>query len=95
VVNGQEVVEALERQPYDIIFMDVKMPIMNGIQAAMEIRKRWPENGPKIIAVTAYALHGDKEKCLAAGMDDYIPKPVQKEDLAGVLNKYRSSKDSP
>lgn len=88
VVNGQEVLEALERQLYDIIFMDVKMPVMNGIQATMEIRKRWPENGPKIIAVTAYALHGDKEKCLAAGMDGYIPKPVLKEDLAKVLGKY-------
>jgi PAS domain S-box-containing protein len=88
VVNGQEVLEALERQPYDIIFMDVKMPIMNGIEAARKIRERWPENGPKIIAVTAYALHGDKEKCLAAGMDDYIPKPVQIEDLAKVLGKH-------
>jgi PAS domain S-box-containing protein len=85
VVNGQEVLEALERQPYDIIFMDVKMPIMNGIEAARKIRERWPESGPKIIAVTAYALAGDKEKCLAAGMDGYIPKPVQKEDLAKVL----------
>jgi signal transduction histidine kinase/DNA-binding response OmpR family regulator len=89
VVNGQEVLEALERHPYDIIFMDVKMPIMNGIQAAMKIRERWPNDGPKIIAVTAYALYGDKEKCLAAGMDGYIPKPVQKEDLARVLEKYR------
>jgi PAS domain S-box-containing protein len=89
VVNGQEVLEALERQPYDIIFMDVKMPVMNGMQATMEIRKSWPENGPKIIAVTAYALHGDKEKCLAAGMDGYIAKPVQKEDLAEVLEKFR------
>jgi PAS domain S-box-containing protein len=88
VVNGQEVLEALERQPYDIIFMDVKMPVMNGIEAARKIRERWPENGPKIIAVTAYALAGDKEKCLAAGMDDYIPKPVQKEDLAKALGKY-------
>jgi CheY-like chemotaxis protein len=85
VVNGQEVLEALERQPYDLIFMDVKMPVMNGIQAAQEIRERWPENGPKIIAVTAYALQGDKEKCLAAGMDGYIAKPVQKEDLARAL----------
>ncbi|HSD58149.1 MAG TPA: response regulator, partial [Methanotrichaceae archaeon] len=88
VVNGQEVLEALERQPYDIIFMDVKMPLMNGIEAARKIRERWPENGPQIIAVTAYALHGDKEKCLAAGMDGYIPKPVLKEDLARVLEKH-------
>ncbi len=89
VVNGQEVLEALERQPYDIIFMDVKMPVMTGVEAAQKIRERWPENGPKIIAITAYALHGDREKCLAVGMDDYIPKPVQKEDLAEVLEKYK------
>ncbi|HSD59141.1 MAG TPA: ATP-binding protein, partial [Methanotrichaceae archaeon] len=95
VVNGQEVLEALERQPYDIIFMDVKMPIMNGIEAARKIRERWSENGPKIIAVTAYALHGDKEKCLEAGMDGYIPKPVLKEDLAEVLSEYGSIKDRP
>lgn len=89
VVNGQEVLEALERQPYDVIFMDVKMPVMTGIEAARKIRERWPENGPKIIAITAYALHGDREKCLDAGMDSYIPKPVQKEDLEEVLEKYK------
>jgi PAS domain S-box-containing protein len=89
VVNGQEVLKALERQPYDVVLMDVKMPIMNGIEAARKIRERWPENGPKIVAITAYALHGDREKCLEAGMDDYISKPVQIEDLAKVLEKCR------
>ena len=69
--------------------MDVKMPMMNGIEAARKIRERWPNNGPKIVAITAYALHGDRERCLAAGMDGYIPKPVQKEALAKVLGKYR------
>jgi len=91
VVNGQEVLDALERQPYDVIFMDVKMPVMDGIEAAMRIRERWPEDGPKIVAITAYALHGDREKCLAAGMDGYISKPVRKEDLAEILEKYRSN----
>ncbi len=58
----------------------------------MKVRQRWPDAGPKIIAVTAYALEGDREKCFEVGMDDYIPKPVQKEDLSRVLSKYGSSK---
>lgn len=87
VVNGQEMLEALERQPYDLIFMDVKMPVMGGIEATRAIRERWPNNGPKIIAVTAYALHGDREKCLAAGMDDYIAKPVESCELQKILSK--------
>ncbi len=88
VANGAEVIQALERQPYDLILMDVKMPVMGGIDAAKMIRERWPNNGPKIVAITAYALAGDREKCLAAGMDDYIGKPVQKEELAKMLEKY-------
>ncbi len=88
VANGQEVLEALERQHYDLIFMDLKMPVMTGIEATRKIRELWPENGPKIIAVTAYVLRGDMEKCLNAGMDGYITKPVLKADLAMVLKKY-------
>jgi PAS domain S-box-containing protein len=94
VVNGQEVLEALERQPYDIVFMDVEMPVMDGITAARKIRELWPGNGLKIIAITAYAMHGDKEKCLDAGMDDYIPKPVRKGDLAAMLEKYKINSSS-
>jgi len=85
--NGLEVLQALERQTYDLILMDVQMPEMDGLEAAQEIRKRWP-NGPKIVAITAHALSGDREKCIEAGMDDYIAKPVQKENLAKVLEKY-------
>jgi CheY-like chemotaxis protein len=88
VANGAEAIQALERQPYDLILMDVKMPVLGGIEATRMIRERWPDNGPKIIAVTAYALHGDREKCIAAGMDDYIGKPVQREELAKVLERY-------
>jgi PAS domain S-box-containing protein len=89
VVNGREALEALERQPYDIVLMDVEMPVMNGITATRKIRERWPGKGPKIIAITAYALRGDKERCLDAGMDDYIPKPVRKGDLAGIMAKFK------
>ncbi len=94
VANGIEVLQSLERQHYDMVLMDLKMPEMDGLEATRIIRQRWPENGPKIIAITAYALQGDKEKCLAAGMDGYIAKPVQIEDLAKVLNRYQQSKNS-
>ena len=82
--NGQEAISALERQPYDIILMDIQMPEMDGIEAAKKIRERWP-NGPKIIAITAYALEGDREKCIEAGMDDYISKPIQLDELQSLL----------
>jgi PAS domain S-box-containing protein len=82
--NGLEVLQALERQPYDVILMDVQMPEMDGIETAKRIREKWLDK-PKIIAITAYALQGDRETCLAAGMDDYISKPVKLEELQAVL----------
>ena len=88
VANGREVLEALGRQRYDLILMDVRMPEMNGLEATRIIRQRWPDKGPVIIAVTAYGLQGDRERCLEAGMDDYISKPVQLENLAKMLDKY-------
>jgi CheY-like chemotaxis protein len=96
MADGREVLQALERQDYDLVLMDIRMPEMDGITATREIRKIWPENGPKIIAITAYALEGDREKCLKAGMDDYISKPVQKKALEAVLMKYeRPSQGKP
>lgn len=87
--NGMEVLQAVERQPYDIVLMDVQMPEMDGLEAAKKIREKWPESErPKIIAITAYALQGDREKCLAAGMDDYISKPVKLEELQAILGSY-------
>ena len=86
--DGREVLQALERQHYDLVLMDIRMPEMDGITATREIRRIWPESGPKIIAITAFALEGDREKCLEAGMDDYISKPVQKKALEAVLMKY-------
>ena len=93
--NGIEVLQALERQPYDLVLMDVRMPEMNGLEATSIIRQRWPDNGPSIIAVTAYALEGDQERCLDAGMDGYISKPIRIEDLSEKLSciqpRYSSS----
>jgi CheY-like chemotaxis protein len=85
VANGIEALQSLKRRHYDVVLMDLKMPEMDGLEATRIIRQRWPDDGPKIIAITAYALEGDREKCLEAGMNDYIAKPVQKEDLARAL----------
>jgi CheY-like chemotaxis protein len=85
--NGYEVLQSMERQSYDIILRDVQKPEMDGLEAAARIRKRWP-NGPKIVAITAYALEGDREKCLAAGMNEYISKPIQLEELRSALENF-------
>ncbi len=88
VADGKEVLQALELRPYDLILMDVRMPEMDGITATKVIRKLWPRNSPKVVAITAYAMPGDQRMCLEAGMDDYLSKPVQKKDLEAVLIKY-------
>jgi CheY-like chemotaxis protein len=87
VANGKEALSALEAELYDVVFMDVRMPEMDGLEATRIIRKRWPDKGPKIVAITAYAMTGDRERCLEAGMDDYVSKPVRLQDLALVLSK--------
>ncbi len=83
--SGIEALKALEHKRYDLVFMDVQMPEMDGLEAAREIRRRWPEGGPMIIAVTASALKGDQEMCLAAGMDGYIMKPTKIEAIREAL----------
>ena len=88
--NGLEVLEALRRQLYDVVFMDLHMPEMDGLAATRRIREEWSAaEQPRIIAMTANAMQGDREICLEAGMDDYIPKPVRSEELSQALSKCR------
>jgi PAS domain S-box-containing protein len=86
--NGLEVLEALHRQPYDVVLMDVHMPYMDGLEATQRINQQWSLGSrPHIIAMTANAMQGDRDLCLDAGMDDYISKPVQIQELAKALSK--------
>ena len=87
VSNGREAVQALQRQPYDVILMDVQMPEMDGLEATRAISEMILEKRPRIVAMTAYALEGDRDKCLNAGMDGYISKPVQIEELRSALER--------
>jgi len=86
--NGIEAVQSVERQPYDVVLMDVQMPEMDGLEASRQICSRW-ERGqrPTIIAMTANAMQGDREMCLAAGMDDYVSKPIRTDELIKSLLK--------
>ncbi|GGA55637.1 GAF domain-containing protein [Okeania sp. KiyG1] len=91
VSNGIEVIEAIDRQPYDVIFMDVHMPEMDGLTATKRIvTERDATKRPRIIAMTANAMQGDREMCLEAGMDDYISKPIRVEELIQGLLKCES-----
>ncbi len=85
--NGMEVLKAVELSNYDLVLMDVQMPEMDGIEAARHIRQNVPrERRPRIVAMTANAMQGDREKCIEAGMDDYLQKPIRLEDLTSVLD---------
>jgi two-component system sensor histidine kinase/response regulator len=92
VGNGEEVLDALQQREYDVIFMDCQMPVLDGYRAAMAIREREPLNRHAyIIAMTAHAMQGDREKCLASGMDDYLSKPTSVEMLRAALERYEQS----
>ena len=93
--NGLEAIQALERQFYDVVFMDVHMPEMDGLTATRHICQEWSHaSRPRIIAMTANAMQGDREKCLSAGMDDYISKPIRVEELVQCLNQCQSSSEN-
>jgi signal transduction histidine kinase/CheY-like chemotaxis protein/putative methionine-R-sulfoxide reductase with GAF domain len=86
--NGIEAVQSVERQPYDVVLMDVQMPEMDGLEASRRICAKWPrDQRPAIIAMTANAMQGDREMCLEAGMDDYVSKPIRPDELAKALMK--------
>jgi CheY-like chemotaxis protein len=86
--NGLEAIDALERQRYDIVLMDVQMPEMDGLEASRQINKQWSrDQRPQIVAMTANAMQGDRELCIAAGMDDYITKPIRVEELVAALER--------
>ena len=97
VSNGREAVAAVAQQPYDAVLMDVLMPEMDGLVAAEAICRRWPRgNRPRLIALTAMAAPGDQERCLRAGFDDYMSKPVRIEDLTEALKAavgYRTNRE--
>jgi CheY-like chemotaxis protein/HPt (histidine-containing phosphotransfer) domain-containing protein len=89
--NGEEALRAYEAQVFDAVLMDVQMPVMDGLSATAAIREREARDPSRrrvpIMAVTAFALRGDRERCLAAGMDDYLTKPIKPNDLAVALNR--------
>lgn len=91
VINGQEAIDVLAQTPYDLVLMDCQMPVMDGYEATRQIRdpnSAVINHGIPIIALTANAMQGDREKCLLAGMDDYLAKPITPKALAETLGKW-------
>jgi two-component system sensor histidine kinase/response regulator len=95
VANGAEAIEKLENNTYDLVFMDCQMPVMDGYEATREIRKLELETRPVIIAMTASAMQGDRDKCIEAGMDDYIAKPIKLDTLTNIAEKWLATALNP
>ena len=87
--NGKEALTVLESATFDLVLMDVQMPVMDGFEATAAVRAQEKTSGKHlfIVAVTAHAMVGDKERCLAAGMDDYITKPIRPQELTELLGR--------
>jgi signal transduction histidine kinase/DNA-binding response OmpR family regulator/HAMP domain-containing protein len=89
-VDGVQALEALHRSHFDVVLMDVQMPEMDGLEAARRIHREWAAHErPRIVAMTAHAMEGDREICLAAGMDDYLTKPIRRKELGAALERCR------
>jgi CheY-like chemotaxis protein len=95
--NGRDALHAIEREPFDIVLMDVQMPEMDGFETAAAIREREKITGDRlpILAMTAYAMKGDEQKCLAAGMDAYISKPIHPRELYALLESLARPEAEP
>jgi CheY-like chemotaxis protein len=94
--NGREVLQALERQQYDLVLLDLQMPEIDGLETTRQILERWPaEHRPRIIAMTGNVLLGDRERCLAAGMNDHISKPIRVTELKAALRRWSTANRSP
>ncbi|MCG8456329.1 MAG: response regulator, partial [Holophagales bacterium] len=89
--NGLEAVTAFRAEKYDLILMDLQMPVMDGLEATRRLREESPGPRPRIVAVTAHAMAGDRERCLAQGMDGYLSKPVQLEHLRAALDEAEAA----
>jgi signal transduction histidine kinase/CheY-like chemotaxis protein len=95
VSNGQEALDALAKKPYSLVFMDCQMPVLDGYQAVRALRQRTGGERVPIIAMTASVMEGDAEKCIAAGMDDYLSKPVRAEDLESMVLRWARTPAGP
>jgi CheY-like chemotaxis protein len=92
VENGQEALDAVKQQYYDLILMDMQMPVMNGFEATKKIRELKQYKDTPIVALTAFAMKGDREKCLDAGATDYIPKPIDSQEFIQKVKYYTENK---
>lgn len=95
VQNGREAVDVIEGTDFDLALLDVQMPVMSGLEAARLIRQQEQEAGRRhlpLIALTAFAMSGDSERCLAAGMDRYVPKPINSRQLLAVIGELSTSR---